>query len=68
MLSEKQSINYFLLGCIPARILIALILSLIVALSTSSIAWLLDPGVKKIFIENYVKKNSRSMNSPCEEM
>ena len=25
MLSEKQSINYFLLGCIPARILIALI-------------------------------------------
>ena len=33
------------------RILIALILSLIVALSTSSIAWLLDPAVKKIFIE-----------------
>ena len=33
------------------RILIALILSLIVAGSTSSIAWLLDPAVKKIFIE-----------------
>ena len=33
------------------RILIALVLSLIVALSTSSIAWLLDPAVKKIFIE-----------------
>ena len=25
MLSEKQSINYFLLGCIPVRILLALI-------------------------------------------
>ena len=33
------------------RILIALFLSLIVAGSTSSIAWLLDPAVKKIFIE-----------------
>ena len=33
------------------RILIALILSLIVAASTSGIAWLLDPAVKKIFIE-----------------
>ncbi len=33
------------------RILIALVLSLVVALSTSSIAWLLDPAVKKIFIE-----------------
>ena len=33
------------------RILIALVLSIIVALSTSSIAWLLDPAVKKIFIE-----------------
>ena len=29
----------------------ALILSLIVAGSTSGIAWLLDPAVKKIFIE-----------------
>ena len=33
------------------KILIALILSLIVATSTSGIAWLLDPAVKKIFIE-----------------
>ena len=33
------------------RILIALFLSLIVAASTSGIAWLLDPAVKKIFIE-----------------
>ena len=33
------------------KILIALVLSLIVAGSTSSIAWLLDPAVKKIFIE-----------------
>ncbi len=33
------------------RIFIALFLSLIVAGSTSGIAWLLDPAVKKIFIE-----------------
>ena len=33
------------------RILIALILSIIVAGSTSGIAWLLDPAVKKIFLE-----------------
>ncbi len=33
------------------KILIALILSIIVATSTSAIAWLLDPAVKKIFIE-----------------
>ena len=33
------------------RILIALILSIVVAASTSGIAWLLDPAVKKIFIE-----------------
>jgi subfamily B ATP-binding cassette protein MsbA len=33
------------------KILLALILSIIVAGSTSSIAWLLDPAVKKIFIE-----------------
>ena len=33
------------------RIFIALILSLIVAASTSGIAWLLDPAVKKIFLE-----------------
>ena len=33
------------------RVLIALILSIIVAGSTAGIAWLLDPAVKKIFIE-----------------
>ena len=33
------------------RILTALVLSIIVAGSTSGIAWLLDPAVKKIFIE-----------------
>ena len=33
------------------RILVALVLSLIVAGSTSGIAWLLDPAVKKIFVE-----------------
>ena len=33
------------------KIIIALILSLIVAGSTTGIAWLLDPAVKKIFIE-----------------
>ena len=33
------------------RILIALVLSLVVAASTSGIAWLLDPAVKKIFVE-----------------
>ena len=34
-----------------SNILIALILSLIVAGSTAAIAWLLDPAVKKIFID-----------------
>ena len=33
------------------KIYIALFLSIIVAASTSGIAWLLDPAVKKIFIE-----------------
>ena len=33
------------------KILIALLLSIIVALSTAGIAWMLDPAVKKIFIE-----------------
>ncbi len=33
------------------RILIALVLSILVASSTSGIAWLLDPAVKKIFID-----------------
>ena len=34
------------------RILIALVLSILVAGSTSATAWLLDPAVKKIFIDN----------------
>ena len=33
------------------RIILALVLSVIVAGSTSAIAWLLDPAVKKIFID-----------------
>ena len=33
------------------KIFVALILSILVASSTSSIAWLLDPAVKKIFVE-----------------
>ena len=33
------------------RIIVALVLSILVASSTSGIAWLLDPAVKKIFIE-----------------
>ena len=33
------------------KILVALVLSIIVAGSTSGIAWLLDPAVKKIFVE-----------------
>ena len=33
------------------RIIVALLLSILVAGSTSSIAWLLDPAVKKIFID-----------------
>ena len=33
------------------KIIISLLLSIVVAASTSSIAWLLDPAIKKIFIE-----------------
>ena len=33
------------------KIIISVLLSMIVAGSTSSIAWLLDPAIKKIFIE-----------------
>ena len=42
----QNYINKFIL-----RILIALFLSVLVAGSTSAIAWLLDPALKKIFIE-----------------
>ena len=40
----------YIINYLP-KIFIALILSLIVAGSTSSIAWLLDPAVKKIFVD-----------------
>jgi len=43
----KDHVNRYL-----NRIFISLFLSLIVSVSTSAIAWLLDPAVKKIFIEN----------------
>ena len=33
------------------KIFLALVLSIIVALSTSSIAWLLDPAVKKFLLK-----------------
>ncbi len=42
----KDHINRYL-----NRIFLSLFLSLIVSVSTSAIAWLLDPAVKKIFIE-----------------
>ena len=35
-----------------SRIFIAMLLSVVVAGTTSGIAWLLDPAVKKIFIES----------------
>ena len=34
------------------KILLSGLFSILVAASTSSIAWLLDPAVKKIFVEN----------------
>ena len=33
------------------KILLALIFSIVIAGSTASIAWLLDPAIKKIFVE-----------------
>ena len=42
----KDHVNRYL-----NRIFLSLFLSLVVSLSTSAIAWLLDPAVKKIFIE-----------------
>tara|TARA_B100001564_G_scaffold356110_1_gene369642 strand:- start:89 stop:1831 length:1743 start_codon:yes stop_codon:yes gene_type:complete len=43
----KDHVNRYL-----NRIFLSLFLSLVVSVSTSAIAWLLDPAVKKIFIEN----------------
>ena len=42
----KEHVRYYF-----KIILLSLVLSLIVAGSTSATAWLLDPAVKKIFIE-----------------
>ena len=42
----REHVNRYL-----KRILLSLVLSLIVAGSTSATAWLLDPAVKKIFID-----------------
>jgi len=42
----KEHVNKYL-----HKIFLALILSIVVATSTSAIAWLLDPAVKKIFID-----------------
>ena len=44
---SKDHVNRYL-----NRIFLSLFLSIIVSAATSSIAWLLDPAVKKIFIEN----------------
>ena len=43
----KDHVNRYL-----DKIFLSLLLSLVVSASTSAIAWLLDPAVKKIFIEN----------------
>ncbi len=43
----KDHVNRYL-----NRIFLSVFLSLVVSVSTSAIAWLLDPAVKKIFIEN----------------
>ena len=43
----KDHVNRYL-----DKIFLSVLLSLIVSVSTSAIAWLLDPAVKKIFIEN----------------
>ena len=34
------------------RILLSIVLSLFVAASTAATAWLLDPAIKKIFVDN----------------
>ena len=44
------------------RIILCLILSITVAGTSSSIAWLLDPAVKKIFIENIKIREKKKKN------
>jgi len=46
----KKLYNGYTKSFLP-KILISVLFSLLVAASTSSIAWLLDPAIKKIFIE-----------------
>ena len=49
----KEYVNRYL-----NKIFFALFLSLIIAGSTAAVAWLLDPAIKKIFVEkNNAKKN-----------
>ena len=46
----KRLFNDYTKKFIPS-ILLALLFSLILAASTSSIAWLLDPAIEKLFIQ-----------------
>ena len=46
----KKLYNEYTKKFLP-KILISVFFSVLVAVSTSAIAWLLDPAIKKIFIE-----------------
>ena len=46
------------------KIFLALFLSIIVAASTSGIAWLLDPAVKKIFVEQNTNDSRGTLYRP----
>ena len=46
----KKLYNEYTKSFLP-KILLSVVFSLLVAASTSAIAWLLDPAIKKIFIE-----------------
>ena len=46
----KKLYNEYTKSFLP-KILLSVLFSLLVAASTSAIAWLLDPAIKKIFIE-----------------
>ena len=45
-----------------SKILLALFFAVILAASTSSIAWLLDPAIEKIFISHDISRKKRSSN------
>ena len=52
MYGNNKIFNLFrLISCLPNKILLSVFFSLLVAASTSSIAWLLDPAIEKIFIQ-----------------